>query len=79
MDEEMMRALASATLIACRTITSPGQAVLQASLDQTRAITARPGWERKAAAYAGFSHTSVLGTLTRPRSKWINTSEFFNS
>lgn len=54
MNEELIELLATATRIACTAITSPDQAALQASLDQARGIPPGFGWERKAAAHAGF-------------------------
>jgi DNA-binding FadR family transcriptional regulator len=53
-NEELIQLMATATRIACATITSAGQAALQASLDQARATPVEFGWERKAAAHAGF-------------------------
>jgi DNA-binding GntR family transcriptional regulator len=54
MTEELMPALATAVEIACTVITSPGQAALQASVDEACRIPSRPNWERRAAAHAGF-------------------------
>ena len=54
MNEELIQALATATRIACMTISRPRQAALQASLDQARDTPAGFGWDRKAAAHAEF-------------------------
>ena len=53
-NEELIQLMATATRLACAAITSTGQAALQTSLDQARATPAEFGWERKAAAHAGF-------------------------
>ena len=53
-NEELIELLATATRAACTAITGAGQAALQASLDQARAIPPEFGWERKAAEHASF-------------------------
>jgi DNA-binding GntR family transcriptional regulator len=57
MNEELIQVVAIAARIACAAVTSPGQAALQASLDQACGIPAGFGWERKAAAHAEFFTT----------------------
>jgi GntR family transcriptional regulator, transcriptional repressor for pyruvate dehydrogenase complex len=54
MNEELIQVLATATHIACKMITSPRQAALQASFDQACGTSTGVGWERKAAAHAEF-------------------------
>lgn len=54
MNEELMRVLAQATRLACAAVTNARQAMLQASVDQARAVPAGLGWEHKAAAHAEF-------------------------
>jgi DNA-binding GntR family transcriptional regulator len=54
MNDQLIHALGTATRIACATIGGPGRRALQASLDLACAVPAGSGWERKAAAHAGF-------------------------
>lgn len=54
MNDELIQVLAMATRIACTAITGPGQAALHTSLDQACDTPAGFGWDRKAAAHAGF-------------------------
>ena len=54
MDDQLIYALGTATRLACATIEGPGHHALQASLDLACAVPAGSGWERKAAAHAGF-------------------------
>jgi DNA-binding FadR family transcriptional regulator len=66
MNEELMRILSTATSLACREITSPRPAALQASLDQACAVPSDLGWERKAAAHAEF-FTALADAAGDPR------------
>jgi hypothetical protein len=54
MNDELIQALATATRIACTTLTSTGQAALQSSLDRACGPPAGCSWERRAAAHAEF-------------------------
>jgi DNA-binding GntR family transcriptional regulator len=66
MNDEQIQVLATATRIACATITSPGQAALQASLTHACGVPARCPWEDKAAAHAAF-FTALAGVANDPR------------
>jgi DNA-binding FadR family transcriptional regulator len=66
MNEELIQALATATRIACMTITSQRQAALQASLDQACDTPTGFGWGRKAAAHAEF-FTALAEAAGDPR------------
>ena len=50
--EELIRVQAMTARIACKAITGPTLKRLLDSVDQAACLPARPGWERKAAAYA---------------------------
>ena len=54
MNDELIQVMAIATHIACTAIGRPGQAALRASLDQACDTPAGFGWDRRAAAHAGF-------------------------
>jgi GntR family transcriptional regulator, transcriptional repressor for pyruvate dehydrogenase complex len=66
MNEELIQVLATATRIACKMITSPRQAALQASLDQACDTPTGVGWDRKAAAHAEF-FTALADATGDPR------------
>ncbi len=53
-NDELIPVLATATHLACMTITSPAQTALRANLDRACDMPAGLGWDRKAAAHAGF-------------------------
>jgi hypothetical protein len=63
--EELIRALAAATHIACQQMTAPTLEVLSGSVDRASSLPTRPGWEHKAAAHAEIF--ALLGNIAGNR------------
>jgi DNA-binding GntR family transcriptional regulator len=61
-EDAMIFLLSGATRIACRQMTSQHLDALHASVDQASSLSARPDWERKAAAHLELF--AILGDLT---------------